>query len=58
MDLIPIYSIPLWQSEYPEFEEHKKIFLAAVKEYKKQTQQENLQHQMLLDINHQIHFIM
>jgi|TARA_B100000085_G_scaffold164890_1_gene149910 uncharacterized protein (TIGR02466 family) len=37
MDLIPIYSIPLWQSEYPEFEEHKKIFLAAVKEYKKQT---------------------
>jgi uncharacterized protein (TIGR02466 family) len=34
MNLIPIYSIPLWQSEYPEFEEHKDTFLNAVKEYK------------------------
>lgn len=36
MNLVPIYSIPLWQSEYPEFEEHKEIFLTTVKEYKKQ----------------------
>ena len=33
---MPIYSTPLWQSEYPEFEEHKEIFLKAVKEYKEQ----------------------
>jgi uncharacterized protein (TIGR02466 family) len=36
MNLLPIYSIPLWQSEYPEFEEHKEIFLKVVKEYKEQ----------------------
>ena len=34
MDLIPIYSVPLWQSEYPDFDEHKEIFFSAVKEYK------------------------
>ena len=31
---MPIYSVPLWQSEYHDFEEHKEIFLTAVKEYK------------------------
>jgi uncharacterized protein (TIGR02466 family) len=31
-----IYSVPMWQSEYPEFEEHKETFLTAVKEYKEQ----------------------
>lgn len=31
-----IYSTPLWQAEYPEFEENKEIFLEAVTEYKKQ----------------------
>ena len=36
MNLMPIYSVPLWQSEYPEFDEHKEIFLNAVKEYKEQ----------------------
>jgi len=36
MNLMPIYSVPLWQSEYPEFEEHKETFLNAVKEYKNQ----------------------
>ena len=36
MEIISIYSTPLWQSEYPEFEEHKEIFLTAVKEYKEQ----------------------
>ena len=34
MNLTPIYSVPIWQSEYSEFEEHKEIFLTAVKEYK------------------------
>jgi len=34
MNLMPIYSVPLWQAEYPEFEEHKETFLSAVKDYK------------------------
>tara|TARA_R100000005_G_C4986003_1_gene194347 strand:+ start:1253 stop:1867 length:615 start_codon:yes stop_codon:yes gene_type:complete len=34
MNLTSLYSVPLWQSEYPEFEEHKELFLQAVKEYK------------------------
>ena len=33
---MPIYSTPLWQSEYPEFDEHKELFLASVKEYREQ----------------------
>lgn len=36
MNLMPIYSVPLWQSEYPDFEEHQELFLNAVKEYKEQ----------------------
>lgn len=36
MNLMPIYSVPIWQSEYPEFEEHKELFLDVVKEYKEQ----------------------
>ena len=36
MNLMPIYSIPLWQSEYPEFDEHQEIFLSTVKKYKEQ----------------------
>jgi uncharacterized protein (TIGR02466 family) len=36
MNLVPIYSVPLWNSEYPEFEEHKEMFLEVVKEYKKE----------------------
>jgi len=36
MNLMPIYSVPLWQSEYPEFEEHKEIFLNAIKTFKEQ----------------------
>jgi len=42
MDLISIYSVPLWQSEYPEFEEHKELFLSAVKKYKKQNPTSNI----------------
>lgn len=37
MNLIPIYSTPIWQSEYPEFEEHKELFLDIVKTYKEET---------------------
>jgi len=36
MNLMPIYSVPLWQSEYPEFEEHKEIFLSAIRNYKEE----------------------
>ena len=36
MNLMPIYSVPLWQSEYPDFKEHKDIFLNAVRTYKKE----------------------
>ena len=36
MNLMSIYSVPLWQSEYPDFEEHKELFLAKVREYKEQ----------------------
>ncbi len=36
MNIMPIYSIPLWESEYPEFEENKKIFLNAIEVYKEQ----------------------
>ena len=31
-----IYSVPLWQSEYPEFDEHKEIFLNAIKTFKEE----------------------
>jgi len=34
MDLINVYSTPLWQDTYPEFEEHKEIFLNAIRLYK------------------------
>lgn len=36
MNLIPIYSVPLWQSDYPNFEEQKETLISIVKEYKKQ----------------------
>ena len=36
MNLMPIYSVPLWTSEYPEFDEHKEIFLNAIRTYKDQ----------------------
>ena len=36
MNLIPIYSVPFWQSEYFDFEEHKEIFLDSIKTYKEQ----------------------
>jgi len=36
MNLMKIYSVPIWQSEYPDFEDHKETFLNVVREYKKQ----------------------
>lgn len=33
---MPIYSVPIWQSEYPEFEDHKEIFLSVLEDYKKE----------------------
>ena len=36
MNLTPIYSTPLWQSEYPDFEENKDSFLNAIKTFKEQ----------------------
>jgi len=37
MNLMPIYSTPLWQSEYPDFEEEKETLLKTLKEFKEQT---------------------
>jgi len=36
MNITPIYSVPLWQSNYPDFDDHKEIFLKTIKEYKDQ----------------------
>jgi len=36
MNLMSVFSVPLWQSDYPEFESHKNIFLEKVREYKDQ----------------------
>lgn len=41
MNLIPIYSVPLWQSEYPEFEEDKEKFLEIIKEFKENNPSEH-----------------
>ena len=35
MNLISVYSTPLWMSEYPEFDKYQEIFLNSVNEYKK-----------------------
>lgn len=36
MNLLPIYTTPIWQSEYSEFSEHKSLFLDVVKKYKEE----------------------
>lgn len=36
MNLMQIYSVPLWQSDYPEFEEYKEPFLTTIRTYKDQ----------------------
>lgn len=37
MNLLPIYSVPIWESKYPEFLEQKEIFLDVLKKYKEET---------------------
>lgn len=36
MNLMPIYSTPIWQSEYAEFEEQKDIILDACRRYRQE----------------------
>ena len=36
MNLLPIYSVPLWQTQYVQLEEHKEDFLKEVKKYKEE----------------------
>lgn len=36
MNLLSIYSVPLWESEYPNFEGHKNEFLKAAKKYQEE----------------------
>ena len=38
MNLMPIYSVPLWQSEFPDFEELQEQFLEAVYKYKEEVE--------------------
>lgn len=35
MNLMPIYSVPLWQSEFPDFEKNKEVFLTTIQEFRK-----------------------
>lgn len=41
MTLIPIYSIPIWKTEYPKFEEQKDIILDACKRYRQENPESN-----------------
>jgi uncharacterized protein (TIGR02466 family) len=36
MNLISIYSVPLWKSEYPDFETNKTVFLDTIRTYVQQ----------------------
>jgi uncharacterized protein (TIGR02466 family) len=36
MNLMPIYSTPIWQTEYPEFEKEQEIILDACKRYRQE----------------------
>ncbi len=35
MELVPIYSTPVWMDVFPDFEEHKDNFLSCVRDFKK-----------------------
>ena len=37
-----IYSVPFWQSEYPDFEEHEELFLETIRKYKEENNSENV----------------
>jgi uncharacterized protein (TIGR02466 family) len=36
MQLMPIYSTPLWQSEFPDFEKHKDNFISIVRKFREE----------------------
>ena len=36
MHVIPVYSVPIWQSDYPDFERDKEIFINSIRKYKEQ----------------------
>lgn len=36
MEQISIFSVPLWETEFPDFDSKKEIFLETVKEYRKE----------------------
>lgn len=36
MELLSVYSVPIWQSEYPEFEDCRKDFLEVIKKYREE----------------------
>lgn len=36
MNLATLYSVPLWQGDYPNFDEDKEVFISAIEEYKNQ----------------------
>ncbi len=40
MNLLPAYTTPIWESTYPEFSEHKSLFLDVVKKYKEENPSE------------------
>ena len=40
MELTPIYSVPLWTSEYPDFEENKESYLEILRNFKNEFPQE------------------
>ena len=39
MELLPIFSTPVWMSVYPDFEEHKDAFLTSVRNFKEKNPQ-------------------
>lgn len=41
LKLINIYSTPIWQSEFPNFLEHKKDFLKSIEEYVNENKESN-----------------
>ena len=36
MNLMPVYSTPLWQSDFPDFEKYKDHFLSAVRKFRQE----------------------
>ena len=40
MNLLSVYTTPIWESTYPEFSEHKSLFLDVVKKYKEENPSE------------------